>query len=53
MDLVHNVKIGDDNDCNDYNIINNFTNINYEEKSNSFIGTNKLIKVSINITFEY
>ncbi len=44
-------KYSKENNYNNEN--NNFTNINYGEKSNDFIGENKLIKVSVNVTFEY
>ena len=53
IDLGSVVKIDENQEYTDDNENNNFKNINYEEKSNSFIGVNKLIKASVNMTFEY
>ena len=53
VDLGTVVKIDEDKGYFDYNENNDFTNINYEKKFDSVIGVNKLIRASVNMTFEY
>ena len=55
VDLGSAVKIDEDQNStdNNENNNNNFTKTNSGEKSNSVMGENKLIKASVNMTFEY
>ena len=53
IDLESVVKIDENQEYTDDNENNNFKNINYGEKSNNIIEANKLIKASVNMTFEY
>ena len=53
VDLGTVVKIDEYEGYVDYNENNDFTKINYEKKSDSVRGVNKLIRASVNMTFEY
>ncbi len=53
VDLGSAVKIDEDQNYINYNENNNFTNANYEEKTNNVRGTDQLITASVNMTFEY
>ena len=53
VDLGTVVKIDEYEGYVDYNENNDFTKINYEKKSDIVRGVNKLIRASVNMTFEY
>ena len=53
VDLGSAIKIDENQNYSNNNENDEFTNAFYDKKSNSIRGANKLIKASVNMTFEY